>query len=169
MPIILLLILLILVASSAYAANQGAPWVPTKKKDIGRILDFVVMRPGERFFELGCGDARLSIAAEKRYGVKAIGVELSIPQFVAAWIRNRLTKTHVGLVWKNLFKVNLSEADVVYLFLMPETVEKLKPKLLKELKPGARIISYVFPFKDWKPESVLEKTEKDLEVYVYRV
>jgi SAM-dependent methyltransferase len=163
------LILLILVASTAYAANQGAPWVPTKKRDIARVLDLVKMRPGESFFELGCGDARLSIEFEKRYGVKTTGIELSIPQLVAAWIRNRLLKTHVRLLWKNMFKVDLSEADVVYLFLMPETIEKLKPKLSKELKSGARVVSYVFPFKDWKPEEILEKTDKDLAIYLYRI
>jgi hypothetical protein len=68
-----------------------------------------------------------------------------------------------------LFKTDLSKADIVYLFLMPETIKKLRPKLEQELKPGARVVSYVFPFKDWKPEKVLERTEKDLPVYLYRI
>jgi SAM-dependent methyltransferase len=127
------------------------------------------MSPGECFYELGCGDARLAIEAEKRYGVKAFGVDVSFPILLVAWIRNRLFKTHVYLICKNLFKTDLSKADIVYLFLMPETIKKLRPKLEQELKPGARVVSYVFPFKDWKPEKVLERTEKDLPVYLYRI
>ncbi len=65
---IIFLILFILIASTAYAANSGAPWVPTKKKDIERFLNFVDLKPGEKFYELGCGDARLAIAAAKKFG-----------------------------------------------------------------------------------------------------
>jgi len=160
-------IFLILVASTAYAANQGAPWVPTRKKDIERFLNFIQMKPGEKFYELGCGDARLAIAAAKKYGVNSVGVELSIPQVAAAIIRNRLSKTQVKIKWANLFKVDLSDADIVYLFLMPETYAKIKPKLERELKPGARVVSYVWPIVGWEAEKV-ESVEGKLSLYLYR-
>jgi len=158
---------LILAASTVLAASQGAPWVPTKKNDIERFLNFVEMKPGEKFYELGCGDARLSIAAAKRYGVKAVGVELAIPQVIAAIIRNLLAKTDVKIKWANLFKVDLSDADIVYLFLMPETYVKIKPKLERELKPGTRVISYVWPIADWEATKV-ESVEGKLKLYLYQ-
>lgn len=162
------LILLIFVASTAYAANQGAPWVPTKKKDVQRFLDFVDMKPGEKFYELGCGDARLAIAAAKKFGVNAVGVELSIPQIIVALIRNYLAKTEVKIKWVNLFKVDLSDADVVYFFLLPETYAKLRLKLEKELKPGTRVISYVWPIVGWEAEKVCRSVDC-LDLYLYRV
>lgn len=164
---ILLLILIIIVASTVYAASQGAPWVPTKKKDVARFLDFVDMKPGEKFYELGCGDARLAIAAAKKFSVKAVGVELSIPQVVAAIIRNWLAKTEVKIKWANLFKTDLSDADIVYLFLMPEPYAKLKPKLEKELKPGTRVITYVWPMVGWEAEKV-DSVEGKLKLFLYR-
>jgi SAM-dependent methyltransferase len=166
-PFFLLLLLTLLIGSAAYAANSGAPWVPTKKKDIQRFLDFVEMKPGENFYELGCGDARLSLAAVKKYGVKAVGVELSIIQAIAAYLRARLSKTKLKIKWANLFKIDLSDADLVYLFLMPETYAKIKPKLEKELKPGARVVTYVWPIVGWKPIKV-DEVEKGLKLYLYR-
>jgi len=165
---IIFLILFILIASTAYAANSGAPWVPTKKKDIERFLNFVDLKPGEKFYELGCGDARLAIAAAKKFGVKAVGVELSIPQAVVAFIRNRLAKTEVKIKWANLFKVDLSDADFVYMFLMPETYAKIKPKLERELKPGTRVVSYVWPIVGWEAEKVLRE-EGRLDIFLYRI
>jgi len=164
---IVFFVFLILFTSVAYAATQGAPWVPIKKNDIERFLNFVDLKPGEKFYELGCGDARLSIAAAKKFGVKAVGVELSIPQAVAAFIRNRLSKTEVKIKWANLFKVDLSDADFVYMFLMPETYAKIKPKLEKELKPGAIVVSYVWPIVGWEPEKV-DSGEKKLKLFLYR-
>jgi len=160
-------ILILLVASSAYAANQGAPWVPTKKKDVERFLNFVDMKPGEKLYELGCGDARLAIAAAKKFGVNVVGVELSIPQVIAAIIRNWLSKTQVKIKWANLFKINLSDADIIYLFLLPEPYAKLKPKLERELKPGTRVVSYVWPIEGWKEEKV-DAVEGKLKLYLYR-
>ncbi|MFA6132320.1 MAG: class I SAM-dependent methyltransferase [Patescibacteria group bacterium] len=164
---VVLLIILILIASTAYAANQGAPWVPTKKKDIERFLNFVEMKPGEKFYDLGCGDARLSVAAAKRFGVKAIGVELSIPQIIVAIVRNWLAKTDVKIKWANLYKVDLSDADIVYLFLMPEPYAKIKPKLERELKPGARVVAYVWPIVGWEADKV-DDVEGKLKMYLYR-
>jgi len=160
-------VFLLLLASTAYAANQGAPWVPTKKKDIERFLNFIEAKPGEKFYELGCGDARLAIAAEKKFNVKAVGVELSVPQVLVAIVRNWLSKTNVKIKWANLFKIDLSDADVVYLFLMPEPYAKIKPKLEKELKPGTRVISYVWPIPDWEAEKV-DSVEGKLKLFLYR-
>jgi SAM-dependent methyltransferase len=165
---LVLLIFFIFVAFTVYAASRSAPWVPTRRKDIERFLNFVEMKPGEKFYELGCGDARLSIAAVKKYGVQAIGVELSVPQVIAALIRNWLAKTHVKIKWANLFEVDFFEADIVYLFLMPEIYAKIKPKLERELKPGARVVSYVWPIVGWKPQKI-DQIDGKLKLYLYEI
>ena len=148
---IFLAVVFVLIFSMAYAAGSGAPWVPTWRRDIERFLALAEPKAGERMVELGCGDARVVVTAAKERGVKGVGVELSILQAVAAKIRALISRTGVRIKWQNAFHTNLKDADLVYLFLMPETYAKIRPKLEAELKPGARVVSYVWPIPGWEP------------------
>ncbi len=121
--------LLLVVASMAYAAVSAAPWVPTRKGDITRFLSLIDVRPGMKLYELGCGDGRLVMRAVKERGVAGVGIELSLAQVIVAYIRKLATGSPARILWKNLFRVNLSDADIVYLFLMPRAYEKIRSKL----------------------------------------
>lgn len=169
MNIFVFLLLLILVLSFAWAGKSLAPWVPCKKKDIDRILKLADLRSGELFYELGCGDARITVAAQKKYQVRAVGLEIAIPLYVAAKIRQFFNwDKNLQIKYKNLFKENLSSADVIYVFGMPDKLKnKLREKLDKELKLGARVVSYVFPIAGWEPTVVDKPTPQDLSIYVY--
>mgnify|MGYP002725698941 CR=1 FL=1 len=160
-------ILFIVVASMAYAAVSAAPWVPTRRGDIARFLDLIEVKSGMKLYELGCGDARLVVASSKQFGIEGVGVELSILQMIAAKIRVFLTKANVKILWRNLFKVDLSDADIVYLFLMPEAYEKIRSKFEAELKSGTWVISYVWPIPEWEPIKV-DKKDNASDLYVYR-
>ena len=166
MPYVLA-VLFLLVLSMAYAAKSGAPWVPTWRRDIERFLALANPQKGELMYELGCGDGRVVVTAAKERGVRGVGVELSILQAVAAKVRAMLSGTGVKIRWRNAFHVNLRDADLVYLFLMPETYEKIRPKLEKELKPGARVVSYVWPIPGWTPAAA-DRAEGQNALYLYQ-
>lgn len=163
------IIVLVLIFSMAYAAVSGAPWVPTWKRDIDRARKLLGLKAGERFVELGCGDGRVTLAMAKDVpGLRATGVELSIIQWAAANARRAASRAwNTRFVLRNAFAHDLRDADAVYLFLMPETYEKIRPKMEAELKPGARVITYVWPIQGWTPERVDEHPDAP-KLYLYR-
>ncbi|TAK03591.1 class I SAM-dependent methyltransferase [Patescibacteria group bacterium] len=141
----LALIGLFLLASVAYAAWRGAPWVPTWRRDLDRLAGLAALKPGEHFVELGCGDARVCVEMARRSGARATGVELGLPQWAAARLRAWHSRLPVQIALGDAFSFPLADADVAYLFLMPDALAKLAPKLAAELRPGARVVSYVWP------------------------
>jgi hypothetical protein len=97
---------------------------------------------------------------------RVIGVELGIPQWLVAQMR-RVRRWNRPLSFKlaNYFSISLQDADVVYLFLMPEPYAKLKPKLEAELKPGARVVTYVWPMEGWEPTRVYKDGVSKMYLY----
>jgi SAM-dependent methyltransferase len=148
----LLIIFLIFAISFLYAAWRGAPWVPMRKADIERVLALANLSLGQVFVELGSGDGRMSVAAAAK-GAKAKGFELSLLPFLLSIARNIFIPANrrPKFYFKDLWKVNLSDADVVYVFLTPPIMPALKEKLEKELKTGARVICYVWAMPGWQP------------------
>ncbi len=148
---ILLLLVVFCLLTVAWASASLAPWLPTRKRDFGRICRLARFRPGEIFYDLGCGDGRLLAYAGRRYEVNAIGLELSLPFYLLCACR-RLLGLAGGARFKfrDLYRENLSGADVVYIF--AQSRRKLRGRLIEklknELKPGARVITYVFPVKE---------------------
>lgn len=143
-------VFVLVIATFAYASWVGAPWVPSRRRDVARIMKLAGISPGQKFYDLGCGDGRLVRAAAKA-GANAVGFEISLlPYFMA--------KIHLGrrVKFTNFWNVNLGDADVVFFFLTPKILEKMKTKLRQELKPGAKVIAYVWPFPDWQPKEVSE-------------
>lgn len=164
---LLFLILLVFVASAAYAGMRGAPWVPTWKKDIERARNLLALKQGETLYELGCGDGRVTTALTKGTGANGVGIELSLGHWMVSNLRKILSGAHhVRFIWADVFHQDLSGADAVYLFLMPETYEKIRPKLEKDLKPGTRIVSYVWSIPGWVPTKV-DRAEGRSNVYLY--
>ncbi|MBU0646186.1 SAM-dependent methyltransferase [Patescibacteria group bacterium] len=164
---ILLLIGFILLFSFGYAAISGAPWVPTWRHDTARALKLLDLQPEEKFYELGSGIGTLCVAAGHNPQVQVIGVELSLGQWLISQIRKMIGRTYnIQYRLGNLFQTNLSDADAVYFFLMPEVYEKLRPKLEKELRPGAKVVSYVWPVPGWEPVKV-DKSERFPNLYFY--
>ncbi|MDD4901036.1 MAG: class I SAM-dependent methyltransferase [Patescibacteria group bacterium] len=147
-----------------------APWLPIRRRDLSRVFKLANLQPGETFYDLGCGDGRVIFYAGRYFRAQAVGLEISW----ALYLLCRLKKffDHNPLVkfkLKNLFKENLAAADAVYFFGIPTTInKKLSAKLKRELRPGAKIISYSFKLDGWKPVIVDKPTEKDLPVYLYQ-
>ena len=123
-----------------------APWVPSRGRDLKRIFKLADLKPGQIFYDLGCGNGKIVIYAANNYKVKAIGLEISLPLYLICKIRQFFNRgAELEFKLKNLFKENLAAADVIYLFGMPHVLnEKFCLKLKQELRPGTKIISYSF-------------------------
>ncbi|TAL51086.1 hypothetical protein EPN81_00935 [Patescibacteria group bacterium] len=162
-----LVVILVLLASMAYAGIQGAPWVPTWKRDMKRVWELLRLQSGEKFVELGCGNARVCrYMKQQQPGADVTGVELSILQYGIGWLQNRLAGSGVKMKLENAFKHDLTGYDALYLFLMPETYQKIRPKFEAELKPGARVVSYVWPIPEWEASKV-DELEGAPKMYYY--
>lgn len=158
-------------ARAAQASVQDdpvVPYVPTPEAVVEGMLDMAGVKPGERLVDLGSGDGRIAIAAAKR-GARAMGVEIN-PRLVSRARMNAEMagqKDNARFVRDDLFAVSLREADVVTLYLLPQINEKLRPKLLTEMKPGARVVSHAFDMGDWPPDDHQRIAEKN--VYLWTI
>ncbi|HTS30723.1 MAG TPA: class I SAM-dependent methyltransferase [Bryobacteraceae bacterium] len=159
--------LAIAMAAVALAAAQrvvkrepDVPYVPTTNPVVEGMLKLAGVKSSDTVYDLGCGDGRIVIAAARIYGAHGVGVDIN-PQRIAESRENARKAGVEGLVRfeeKDLFEADIHDATVVALFLSPDTNLKLRPKLLQELKPGARIVSHSFDMASWKAdrEEVIE-------------
>jgi precorrin-6B methylase 2 len=132
------------------------PFVPTPQEVVDRMLELAEIREGDVLYDLGCGDGRIVIAAAKRYGIKAIGVDID-PERIAE-SRANVAREGVGdlveIRQADLFQTDFSDASVVTMYLLPNVNDRLKPKL-QQLKPGSRIVSHSFSMRGAKPKQTV--------------
>ena len=133
----------------------GAGWEPTSRRKVRKMLEMSGAGPSDVVYDLGSGDGRIVLEAARTFHAKAVGVEADPLRvlFSRLVVAVYHLKGTVRIVWGNFFHVDLSEATIVTLFLSQGTNKKLKSKLLAELRPGTRVISYVWTFDDWTPIS----------------
>ena len=143
--------------STAAARKADVLFIPTPQPVVEAMLDLAKVGKTDVVYDLGSGDGRLVITAAKRYGAQGVGVEIDAALIararaaaVAAGVADRVTFVHA-----NLFDADLSRASVVTLYLLQSLNERLRPKLVRELKPGARVVSHVF---NMGPEWPAERT-----------
>lgn len=161
----LLILILAIAVSTIYSLVRGIGWVPTWKKDLDRFLKLADIKPGQVVYDLGCGDGVVVIAAAKK-GAKAVGLEVSILPFLMAYVRKFFSRSQAQIKFRDFWLVDLKDVDVVYFFLIPRIYEQLKNKLEKELKPGAKVIAYVWPIEAWQATAV-DKPEGRPAMYLY--
>jgi SAM-dependent methyltransferase len=162
-----------LAATVAAAQTQAqpeldVPYVPTSEQAVQAMLKLADVKKNDIVYDLGCGDGRIVIAAAKTYGAHGVGIDLN-PQRVKEANENAKKAGVESLVRfeeNDLFKSDFHQATVVTLFLLPEVNLRLRPKLLKDLKPGTRIVSNTFDMEDWKPDK--EMTVDGPESYLSR-
>ena len=130
------------------------PFVPTPRPIVRRMLSLADTKPGERMIDLGAGDGRIVIAAAREFGANALGVELHPERY--AIIRNSAPslKPNLQAVRQNFFVTDLSNADVVTMYLLPSVNEALRKKLERELHSGARVVYHDFSIPEWTPTRV---------------
>lgn len=128
-----------------------APWVPTKKSDIERLVSLLNLKKWQNFLEIWCGDGRVSHkVAQKFPQANIMGIEIALPIFLLAKLRGLfMPQKNCQIQLANAFKKDFWKYDVIYVFGMPDKMwNKIVPKFLEETKPGTKLYSYVFSIPD---------------------
>ncbi|PVX26889.1 MAG: hypothetical protein CW716_05080 [Candidatus Bathyarchaeum sp.] len=133
-----------------------APFVATPTPVVRQMLILADLKPGDVLYDLGSGDGRAVIMAAKDFGATSVGVELrdDLAKRALDSIQRLDLSEKTCIIQKDIFTVNLSEANVVFLYLTTSANEKIKPKLEAELKPGTRVVSHDYEILGWKPLKV---------------
>jgi protein-L-isoaspartate O-methyltransferase len=155
------------------AAENLAPYIPTPQQVVQRMLEVAQLKSGETIYDLGSGDGRIVITAAQKFGARAVGVEIrpDLCRIARLRIHELGLDDRVSMVQGSALRVDLSPADVVTMYLLTSSNERLRPNLEKYLKAGARVVSYEFPVKGWKPsEAVMMKAGSvDHIIYKYEI
>ncbi len=143
----------------------GSPWYPISLKSLRRALDFCEVQPGQHLVDLGSGDGRVLITAAKEYGLLGTGIEIDPAK---VWLSQLLTRRagiqdKVRFVRTNLFDYDYGEADILFIHLTHQAMDKLFPDILEQLKPTVKILSYKFCIRGMTPDKV--NADKTLFLY----
>jgi len=140
--------------SAADLDESEALYLPTPQPVVDAMLRLAGVRPGDVVYDLGSGDGRIPITAARRYGARAVGIELDGRKLAEARCKARESGVErlVEFRQADVLEANFRDATVVTLFLFPEMLLRLRPRLLGELAPGTRIVSHRFDLGDWPPE-----------------
>jgi SAM-dependent methyltransferase len=166
-----LVVFVFILVPTMIAFVTGAPWIPTPMARIKRMLELAELKGGEKVYDIGCGDGRLPYLAAKLWNADAVGIELSPLVFAWARVRHFFWRSKCKLILRDFRYYDLSDANVLAFYLLPEILKKMRPKFEAELKPGTKIISYAFEIAGWTPVHIEPKNmEKNLaRIMVYEI
>lgn len=144
----------------------GAGYGPTERRKVKKMLEISGAGPSDVVYDLGSGDGRIVVEAAKTFHARAVGIEADPTRVLLSRLAVKVNrvKGRVNVVWGNFFHMNLGEATIVTLFLSQGTNRRLKQKLMAELKPGTRVVSYVWTFDNWTP--ILTDSGDKISLYV---
>lgn len=164
---ILIIILIVVGITFSIASRSAAPWVPMRKTDVTRVVNILQSRnfTNKNFIELGSGDGRL-LQAVAQAGWQATGYEISLLPLALSFFRWLGSSPKFRVKVKNLWKADLKSTDAVFIFLMPHSLPRFKEKVETELKPGALVISYVWPVPGWNGAEIHMLPGQN-KIYVY--
>lgn len=149
------LLLGLVLAAAAHSQERYSPFVPTEESDVGRMLKLADLREGDVVFDLGSGDGRIVFeAARMRPGVRGRGIEMD-EKLVAesrAVAKGNGLADRVQFVHQNAFDADLKDATVITMWLWPEVMHMLRPKILAEAKPGTRVVTRMWDLGTWPPD-----------------
>lgn len=144
----------------------GGPFVPSSKRAVEAMIKLAEFSPGQTVIDVGSGDGRVLFAAAKA-GAFTVGIEIN--PYLVLYTRFRAFfrpyRGRITVLWKNLWKADLSKADVVFVYLIPWRMEDLAEKLETELRPGTMVISHSFIFPQWK----ILRSDPIHHIYVYSI
>ena len=158
------------------AAEQAAPlrgpdviFVPTPNDIVATMLRMAEVTKKDTVYDLGCGDGRIVITAAQKYGARGVGIDIDPDRVAEATenVRKAGVADRVKIIQGDLFEADISPATVVTLYLLTELNLKVRPKLLRDLNPGTRVVSHAFSMGDWKPERTAEVSGTT--VYLWRI
>jgi len=150
--------------------------VATPLPVVKQMLNLAEIKPGEIIYDLGCGDGRVVIMAAQEFGARGVGVEMreDLVKQASVKVSELGLEGRVKIVHGDMFKIDLSQADVITLYLTTSANDKVKPKLEAELKPGTRVVSHDYEILGWRPVKIDNFCENPRlgypshTIYVYR-
>ena len=151
-----------------------APFVPTPQEVVDRMLELAQVSQDDILYDLGSGDGRIVITAAKRYKVKAVGFEID-PALVKSSqrsIKEAGVDALAEIREQDIRTVDLSPASVVTMYLYPGANLRLRAAIMRQLKPGSRVVSHDFSMGDWKPDRVERMTDSgglSRTIYLWRI
>ena len=156
--------------SLLWSSLKGSPYVPTDKKELDEIFPSRLLKKKDHFLELGCGDGRVVFYTAKKYHCWSRGVDINpllifYDRLIAKFLKVRKVKFRI----KNIFDVDISQANVIYLFLMPKLLKKLAIKLKKETREGCLIISHGFAIQGMEKKLARKLVHKPFPTYYYQL
>ena len=132
-------------------------YVPTPQPVVDAMLELAGVKQDDVVYDLGSGDGRIVITAAKKYGARGVGIDIdpALVQKASERAAAEGVSARVRFVTANLYSADISEATVVTLYLLQSINERLRPKLVRELQPGTRIVSHVFNMgPEWPPDQM---------------
>jgi precorrin-6B methylase 2 len=160
---------LVLALGCRTVPGQDVRYQPTPMPVVRAMLELAEVGPDDVVFDLGSGDGRIPITAAREFGARGVGVEID-PSLVAraqAGARDAGVDHKVGFRHGDMYDADLRSATVVTLFLHPEPNLKLRQKLLSELPPGSRVVSYIWDMGDWAPDEVRRVNRR--QIFLWRI
>ncbi len=144
-------------------------FVPTPNEVVDMMLKMAGVTKKDTVYDLGCGDGRIVITAAQKFGARGVGIDIDPERVREATdnVRKAAVADRVKIVRGDLFQADISPATVVTLYLLTDLNLKLRPKLMKDLKPGTRVVSHAFNMGDWQPERTAEVG--GAQVYLWRI
>jgi SAM-dependent methyltransferase len=150
------------------ALINGAPFVPTPFNAAEAMIKAAQLKEGQKVYDIGCGDGRLVHLATKHHNVEGTGFEISPAIYLLAKVRQFFWRSKAKIKFRNFKYQDLSDADVVFCYLLPDTLKKLEKKLFGELKQGAKIVSYSFPIAGWQEkEKIIQPQKEFCAIWIY--
>jgi len=146
--------------------SPWAPWWRTNKKVARAMCRLAKISKKDTIYDLGCGDGTALVIAAKEFGAKGVGIEIDPLRFIISIVAIRVAGVQKKIIIKkkNFFDENLSQATIIFAYLVPKALERLRPKFLKELKKGTLLVSFRY-----KTKLPLVGYDKENEIYLYRI
>ena len=163
--LLIIVVILIIVLSWVWPPNSPwAPWWRTKREVAIAAFELANISSKDIVYELGSGEGTALVIASKRFGAKGVGIEIDPIRFLLSklTIYRKGLAHNIKIIRGDIFKIDLSQATVIYVYLVPKTLDKLIPKFKKELNKGTKIISYKYEMK-----LSLKKIDKETELRLY--
>jgi len=153
-----------------------SPWAPfwaTNTKTAREMCKLAKVNKRTLVYDLGCGTGTAIVIAAKEFGANCVGIEIDPLRYAFAWLKVRCfsVSDKVTLIRKNFFNVSFNNADIFFIYLIPNALKRLTPKFLKEAKRGALFVSYVYemPVELFEGRLKLVKQEKENRIFVYKM
>lgn len=155
-------------AQESRRPRLDVPYVPTPQEVVDRMLDMAKVTSRDFVMDLGCGDGRMLVTAARKFGASGFGVDINPDRILEA---NDNAKTagvadKISFEVRNLFSTPIEKASVLTMYLLPDVNLQLRPRILKEMKPGSRVVSHAFTMGDWETDQRAQVGVRDIYFWI---